>query len=114
MEQVVKFSILKHGGLVRQFIGDPDSWTSPIKIELVFYVPQTKLFTKKCEISKKSGDLDNMQKSVIDAIFNSLGVDDSLVCDIVAKKRTSNDSQHHILFKMIEMKMGELDEPSEE
>lgn len=109
MEQVVKFSILKQGSSVRQFIGEPGLWKAPLKIELVFYVPKTKLFTKKCEISKTSGDLDNMQKSLIDAVFNSIGLDDSLVCDIVAKKRASNDSEHHISLKMSEMKMGELD-----
>jgi len=110
MEQVVKFKLLRHGGLVREFIGEPGQWTAPIKMELTFYVPKTRLFTKKCAISKTSGDLDNFQKSFIDAVFNNLGIDDSLVCDIVAKKRASNNSEFHILLKMSEMKMGELDD----
>lgn len=109
LEQFVKFSLLKHGRLVREFFGDTDSWTSPLKIELNFYVPKTKLFTKKCEIAKRGGDLDNMQKAFIDAVFNHIGVDDALVCEIVAKKMASNDQEHHISLKMSEMKMGELD-----
>lgn len=113
MEQVCKFKLIKHGREIQSFCDGFDPGTGHLKVELVFYVPKTKLFTKKGDISKISGDLDNYQKSIIDSIFNCIDLDDAYIGEIVAKKRASNDSQYHISFKMEKAEIGELEEPFE-
>ena len=55
-------------------------------LELFFYLPREKFYTKKNTISKKSGDISNMVKTTEDQIFNWLGIDDSQVQKLVVEK----------------------------
>lgn len=55
-------------------------------LELFFYLPKEKFYTKKNTISKKSGDISNMVKTTEDQIFNWLGIDDSQVQKLVVEK----------------------------
>jgi Holliday junction resolvase RusA-like endonuclease len=75
---------------ITQFDRDFDVKTEFLKLKLVFYVPMSRLITKKGAISLRSIDLDNCQKTVIDCVFNCFStVDDKSICDIQAFKRPS-------------------------
>lgn len=68
-----------------------------IKIESFFYInsktyfaePKSVKLTKT--ISKKSLDLDNIQKVSNDLIFNWLGIDDSQIVNLCSEKIPTND-----------------------
>lgn len=55
-----------------------------ISVEIYFYLKD--LITKKGRISKTSSDWDGLCKIIQDAVFDELGVDDSLICHAIVKK----------------------------
>ena len=57
-----------------------------VEVQYVWHIPFGKLFTKKLEMSYKSGDTDNYIKPINDIIFRAAGVEDSVVYNVSAKK----------------------------
>ena len=86
-----------------------DFYDCAIHIKLIFYMPIPKSTTKKQKALIESGavkytkkpDLDNMIKSVTDAILGVAYEDDSLITKITAEKKYSS-SQVGTLMTIIE------------
>ncbi len=66
-----------------------DSREEIIALELKFGTPY--LRTKSETINKKSIDLDNIFKPIVDEIFSHLEVDDAFICEIHGSKQYSNN-----------------------
>ncbi len=62
----------------------------PLKLEVVFYVPQPKSKPKKRDYPITRSDLDNYLKLLLDSITGCLIHDDSVIVTINAKKRYSD------------------------
>jgi hypothetical protein len=90
-----------------------DEKEDAISIELVFYIPKDKFYTKKGDISLRSNDLTNVEKLLVDIIFDSrfnnryvsdtkvlnLDINDKLIVDLSSKKRpTAGDYYIDILI----------------
>jgi Holliday junction resolvase RusA-like endonuclease len=54
------------------------------KVKLFFYLPN--IIGKNGKINQKAGDVDNMAKCLIDALFNKSGEDDSKITEITLVK----------------------------
>ena len=81
-----------------------------IELHLLYHYPKEKLYTKKGEISRRSMDLSNIEKLLIDLICDSryngrvlkdtvlenANVDDKLIVKLVSEKRLSEDNSHYI------------------
>lgn len=75
---------------------------------IIFWIPNSKLFTKKGLISKTSGDWDNGIKSFQDAVFNSIkhhnkNIDDSQVMKCFVEKRLSQDDKFGITILLYQI-----------
>lgn len=57
---------------------------SPHKVTISIYSP--KVLTKKGEVSKTFGDVDNFVKPLLDAVYKPLNANDALVMQITASK----------------------------
>ena len=57
---------------------------SPHKVTISIYSPR--VLTKKGEVSKTFGDVDNFIKPLLDAVYKPLGANDALVMQITASK----------------------------
>ena len=70
---------------------------------LTFYLP--KLYTKSGTISKISNDLSNIEKILIDCICSdkvnehtpNLNLNDAFICDLISKKRSTDDDAHVVV-----------------
>jgi len=80
-----------------------DENTMGIKISLTFYYPHDILFNKSGSISSRSQDQTNVEKPLVDLLFDpkynnrpvpdgvrNLNLNDKIVTDLVSKKRPSN------------------------
>ena len=56
----------------------------PHKVTINIYSP--KVLTKKGEVSKTFGDVDNFIKPMLDAVYKPLGANDALVMKVTASK----------------------------
>jgi len=88
-EIVVMFA-MKRLGKLPQFIG-------PLKVEIEVYRPDW----WNMDMTAKKADISNRIKTLEDAVFKHLSVDDSLVWEVTARKMDSNE------FKTV-MKISEM------
>lgn len=78
----------------------------PIKLEIFFYIPMAKSWTKKKKASlldkphNIKPDVDNLLKTVMDAANNHIWIDDGQVYEIVTKKTFSSEAK--IMINVIE------------
>lgn len=95
-------NLIKLNKIVRQKLNKVN-----IKVEIIFLMPSFKLLTKSGKVSRLSNDLSNVEKLLIDLVFDkrfndrgtpNLNLDDCLVCDLYSKKRISPDNNYYILI----------------
>lgn len=78
----------------------------PIKLEIFFYIPMAKSWTKKKKTSlldkphNIKPDVDNLLKTVMDAANDHIWIDDGQVYEIVTKKTFSSEAK--IMINVIE------------
>ena len=73
--------------------------TKPHKVTISVYSP--KVLTKKGEVSKTFSDLDNMCKSLNDAIYKPLNANDALIVHLTASKHYADREYTVIEWKAI-------------
>ena len=79
--------------------------------QVTFFMPKSKLFTRKGYISSRSFDLDNIQKYLIDGIFKRFDkIDDSAICQINAIKAPSTDNNYNIFVNLVRQDLELLTE----
>lgn len=61
----------------------------PHKVTISIYSP--KVLTKKGEVSKTFGDVDNFVKPLLDAVYKPLNANDALVMQVTASKHHANE-----------------------
>ena len=83
------------GLLADSFIDTEHSFS----LDYTFYLKT--FFTKKGNISAKSKDVDNLVKVVNDRLFKLIGIDDSTMIDLTAKKRPADKDCICITIEMI-------------
>lgn len=59
------------------------------KVTISIYSP--KVLTKKGEVSKTFGDVDNFVKPLLDAVYKPLNANDALVMQVTASKHHANE-----------------------
>jgi Holliday junction resolvase RusA-like endonuclease len=76
-----------------------------LSVSLTFYLPKSKLYTKKGKVSRLSNDLSNIEKLLIDLIFDSrfhdrghpnLNLDDCLITELISRKQVSETDDYFI------------------
>jgi len=72
-----------------------------IKVTVITYLERSKFFTKKGTINKRSGDLDNTLKCLLDNIFKVIGIDDSQIVEILAKKIPWKEDKTVVTLELI-------------
>ena len=85
---------------VKKLLDKYDRTKHGFKVTLTNKIPN--LYTKQKTISKKSQDLDNCIKYTLDCLFYELGIDDSQILEIVARKQFSEQSEQIIKLELIE------------
>lgn len=86
-KEFIKSEILKNKESVRFFKNNSNPM-APINVKINFFL--SRHLTKKKEISLKGNDLDNLNKITIDAIFDTLEINDAYICDLHVTKSQSN------------------------
>lgn len=85
-----------------QYLKKINGWRpfeTAVCVELIFYLPIPASWSKERRIKAAEGvtrpigrpDVDNLVKSVTDAVLGILWVDDSIITDLTAKKRYTAD-----------------------
>ena len=70
---------------------------SGLSLELLFYMPKSKLYTAKGAISRKSKDLSNIEKLLIDCIFKHMpDRDDAEIVQMVSGKTATEGHEHGV------------------
>lgn len=69
-------------------------------VEFYFYTRD--FYTKKKEVSHKSGDVDNRVKNIQDDVFKAIGIDDRYVTELRACKLPADELDQTIVFINIE------------
>lgn len=68
----------------------------PHKVTISIYSPR--VLTKKGEVSKTFGDVDNFAKPTIDSIYKPLGANDALIMQVTASKHYADEEYTVIEF----------------
>lgn len=94
-----------------------------LRVTLEFKYPRDILFTKKGEISLRSKDLSNIEKMLIDLIFDSrfdgrqlddgtvihtLSLNDKCITELVSKKMIHPDGEHRIAVTIEQVDMPDV------
>ena len=88
-KEFIGFEIFKNKESVRFFKNNTNP-VAPINVKIDFFL--SRHLTKKKEISLKGNDLDNLNKLTIDAIFESIDINDAYICDLhVTKNHSETD-----------------------
>ena len=84
--------------------------STAIGVDITYYIPEKLLYTTKGKISRRSKDLSNVEKLLIDLIFDkryferddipTLCLDDTLITDLTSRKRVSWDNNPHITIRI--------------
>lgn len=69
----------------------------PHKVTINIYSP--KVLTKKGEVSKTFGDVDNFIKPLLDAVYKPLNANDALVMQVTANKFQSDNEATSIFWE---------------
>lgn len=77
--------------------------TKGIKVTVIIYTHRDKFFTKKGTINKRSGDVDNQLKCLLDNIFKVLGIDDSQIVEISAIKKPWAETKTVVYLELVEI-----------
>jgi hypothetical protein len=94
-----------------------DKLNQSLNTELIFLYPSAILLTKKGYVSRRSSDLSNIEKMLVDLIFdpkfyergfNNLNLDDTLVTSQLSKKRISPTDSYQIIVKITISPLSEL------
>lgn len=100
---------------------NPDN--NAISISLIFYIPTEKFYTKQGNISLKSNDLTNVEKLLVDVLFDkrfhgrylgditivNFNIDDKLIVDLKSAKRPiAGDYKINIKLDIISNKFEEV------
>jgi Holliday junction resolvase RusA-like endonuclease len=89
---------------VNKFINDIE-----LQVSLIYYMPREKLYTKKGKVNGNSMDLSNIEKGLLDLIFDkrfnkrgwvNLNLDDALITRLVSEKIPSLTGKYHIQVKI--------------
>lgn len=81
-----------------------------LSCRIIYFMPKTKLITKKGYISKKSGDItENLNKATVDNVFKFFEkLDDSIICHSDHRKLISSDNNYSIMVTLIRRDIAEL------
>ncbi len=85
-----------------------------VNVELTFYLPKNILLTKKGNISRRSQDLSNVEKMLIDLVFDprfvgrtvngmeylNLDCDDTAICQLLSRKRVCASQDYEIAIRI--------------
>lgn len=80
-----------------------------LSIDLMFEMPYKKLYTKSGKVNGNSMDLSNIEKGLIDLIFDkrffkrgwvNLNLDDALITKMISRKVPSLTGKYHIKIKV--------------
>lgn len=78
-----------------------NNWKSitgiPIKVEIIFFLERPKHIPKNRKLPMVKPDLDNLYKSVTDALNEIVWEDDNLICEAQIKKEYSSDKAFIVL-----------------
>lgn len=94
-----------------------DKLNQSLNTELIFLYPSSILLTKKGYVSRRSSDLSNIEKMLVDLIFdpkffqrgtNNLNLDDTLVTSQLSKKRISPTDSYQIIVHITISPISEL------
>ena len=97
-EQSVLIQALEH---------KPDHpWDEPIGVGLEFNLPRPKSLSKKRQWPSVKPDLDNLAKSILDALNGVYYTDDGRICEVVLRKKYSPNPG-------VEINLWKIDEPPE-
>ena len=69
-----------------------------ISLETYFYL--SRFYTNSGSINLKAGDIDNFKKILIDAIFESLCINDAYICDGFDRKRYGLEDKTIVIVKV--------------
>lgn len=97
-QKIYHSQLLFHKEKLRALLESDRASVNGIVMEVNFHM--TNLYTKKYSINKKAGDVDNFLKGLIDAIFQMVQSDDSVIVKIIASKVQSKEEK-------IEVKLSE-------
>lgn len=101
---------------MKEFKETFDEKSDAIEINLIFFIPKDKFYTKTGTISLRSNDLTNVEKLLVDILFDSrfngrmvnglqtynLDINDKLICTLTSKKRPVDiDYRIEIVVKKI-------------
>lgn len=94
-KQIFKSALFAYGGdeeeEFRLFLA------SPHKVTINIYSP--KVLTKKGEVSKTFGDVDNFIKPLLDAVYKPLGANDALIMQVTASKFQADNEATSIFWE---------------
>ena len=94
------------GLIAKQHIKKPI--TGPVTLEILFQFKKSKYWSKKKKAAAnwhtQKSDIDNLQKSVLDALNGIAYVDDSQVCDLSAMKVWGDEDQIQVFLMEIVQK----------
>ena len=74
----------------------------PVRLFVTFYRTKSKYLPKKESMPFRKPDLDNIIKSLTDALNGTLLADDSQLTEIFARKRWSDTGEGYIVLKLEE------------
>jgi len=77
-------------------------FTGPLKVRIILFILRPKSVKTKYPISKRTGDVDNHSKTILDAITKTAMVwhDDSQVVDLDIKKRYADECEPHFIISV--------------
>jgi hypothetical protein len=84
-----------------------------IHLKLIFFLPEDIFYTKKNEISSRKEDLTNIEKLLVDLLFNekygtiNFNRDDKYLTTVISKERPS-ESGYQILVEVSEDNLEEM------
>ncbi len=102
----------------RQLIGS-DKFTGPVSVYLKFVMPRPKHKLRKTKPNPRYAhtgkpDIDNLQKSVFDALNQIAWDDDSQVAEVVATKTVAaGNEKSHLTIEIKEFQLCEVNETNE-
>lgn len=65
----------------------PSPLEGPVSVELVFWVPRGKTVKREWPTTRTGGDIDKLERGVLDALTGIIYVDDSQVVEVAKEKR---------------------------
>lgn len=97
---------------IRAFSHAFDEKKNALSVSITSFIPSTKLYTQKGKISRRSMDLSNTEKTLIDTLFDpkyfkrgfsTLNLDDTFIITLHSFKRLSPDDSYqiHVIIQLL-------------